>query len=160
MKSKICLLTFPSDLNISYHNMYRIRNKTKKTGKEFATPKLPQCVWGRFHWPKNLFHKCVQSNHIWKTTTNDDEFGILFETFITCMTSEQWPPVNDAHYFWVSWVVVVHRFDRINPHSTNKFKINFQPSFMNFVSTCFEVRPLKDNHHPLSFIRLNNLFWI
>ena len=27
------------------------------------------------------------------------------------MTSEQWPPVYNGHYFWVPRVVVVHRFN-------------------------------------------------
>ncbi len=35
------------------------------------------------------------------------------------MTSEQRPPVNSGHCFWVPRVVVVHKFDCILTHTTN-----------------------------------------
>jgi hypothetical protein len=42
---------------------------------------------------------------------NAHKYEVPIDTFITEITSEQRPSVNNEHYFWVPIVNVVYRFD-------------------------------------------------
>ena len=48
------------------------------------------------------------SDHLPTSTTNGSP---IFNFFKHKVTSEQQPPVNNSHYYWVLRVFVVHRFD-------------------------------------------------
>ncbi len=88
-----------------------------------------------FYWRKhsNFFmgknSQTWVNDHFWTTTTILES---RFPHLENKVNSEQQPPVNNGHYFWVPRVVVVHRFDCI--------QTRFQNFFLNISNDCWTNR--------------------
>ena len=93
------------------------RRMTSVTCNAFIIEKVQKCCTVKYIWlsfsPITHWKQMLQYSQTWANDHlhNGQYFEVPFLIFITLRTSEQRPPVNNGHYFWVPRAVVIQRVD-------------------------------------------------